>query len=86
MPRVLNRKRGEFNADAVCITRPSMWGNPFRIGVDGDRERVIELYRAWAVTQPHLMARLHELRGKDLECVCKPKACHGDVLLELANA
>ena len=23
------------------------------------------------------------LRGKRLGCVCKPKACHGDVLVEL---
>lgn len=30
---------------------------------------------------------LHELRGKDLVCWCKPgEPCHADVLLELANA
>ena len=29
---------------------------------------------------------LHELRGKDLACWCRPdQACHADVLLELAN-
>lgn len=26
-----------------------------------------------------------ELRGKTLGCWCKPDACHGDVLAELAN-
>jgi hypothetical protein len=26
-----------------------------------------------------------ELRGKDLVCFCKPKACHGDILLKIAN-
>jgi hypothetical protein len=32
------------------------------------------------------MAALRELRGKDLVCWCAPDACHGDVLLVLANA
>ena len=26
-----------------------------------------------------------ELKGKTLGCFCKPKSCHGDVLVELAN-
>jgi hypothetical protein len=26
-----------------------------------------------------------ELRGLDLVCWCAPEACHGDVLLEIAN-
>jgi hypothetical protein len=46
---------------------------------------VIAKYRAWIVTQPELMAALPQLRGKDLVCWCAPAACHGDVLLELAN-
>ena len=29
---------------------------------------------------------LDSLRGKDLLCWCFPEACHGDVLLKLANA
>lgn len=33
-----------------------------------------------------LIARLPELRGKDLACWCSPdKPCHADVLLEIAN-
>jgi hypothetical protein len=31
------------------------------------------------------MDQVHELRGLDLVCWCAPKACHGDVLLKLAN-
>jgi len=31
------------------------------------------------------MASLHELKGKRLGCFCKPKLCHGDVLVELIN-
>jgi hypothetical protein len=32
------------------------------------------------------MAALGELRGMDSACWCAPLACHGDVLLRLANA
>lgn len=33
-----------------------------------------------------ILARLPELRGKNLACFCKPgQPCHADVLLELAN-
>lgn len=66
--------------------RKSIWGNPFREGADGTKSEVIERYRAWIQTQPQLMARLPELRGKVLGCWCKPDICHGDVLAELADA
>ena len=70
----------------VRIDRGSIWGNPFRIGPHGTRYQVIEKYRAWIKLQPALMARLPELQGKVLGCWCKPSACHGDVLAELADA
>ena len=63
----------------------SKWANPFKIGLNGTRDEVIEKYRAWLLEQPELMAALPELRGKDLACWCAPKYCHGDVLLALAN-
>jgi hypothetical protein len=59
------------------------WGNPFYIGRDGTREEVIARYRDWIKTQPALLARLEELRGKRLGCWCKPEPCHGDVLVLL---
>ena len=47
---------------------------------------VIEKYREWVLQQPGMLERIRtELRDRDLVCCCKPKACHGDVLLELAN-
>ncbi len=85
MPRVLNQKRDGCPPDAVYIGRPSKWGNPFVIGKDGTREEVIAKYEVWIVQQPELMAALHELTGKDLVCWCDPEACHGHVLLRLAN-
>ena len=39
----------------VYIGRPSKWGNPFRIGPDGNREEVIRKYRDWIGKQPELL-------------------------------
>lgn len=62
------------------------WGNPFVVGKDGTRAEVIRKYREWVVKQPGLMAAIPEIKGKTLGCWCRPKACHGDVLAELADA
>lgn len=89
MPQVLNRTGSRYltaGTQQVYIGRPSKWGNPFVIGRDGARAEVIEHYRSRLMRSPELLADLHELRGKDLVCYCAPAACHGDVLLELANA
>lgn len=67
----------------IYIGRPSKFGNPFRIGKDGTRKEVIEKFRKYIVTNKKLLSQLHELEGKVLGCWCKPKSCHGDVLVEL---
>jgi hypothetical protein len=85
MPRVLNKKLHAVPPGAVYIGRPGKWGNPFIIGRDGTRDEVVAKYRAYLLATPSLMAALPELRGKDLVCWCAPEACHGDVLLALAN-
>nr|WP_089173003.1 DUF4326 domain-containing protein [Bosea sp. AS-1] len=87
MCKVLNaRKVGKHStAGRVYIGRPSKWGNPFVIGRDGTRAEVIAKYRKWVVAQPELMGALDELRGRDVVCWCAPHACHGDVLVDLAN-
>jgi len=76
------KKLGDDSYD-VYIGRPSMWGNPFRIGRDGSREEVIKKYETWIRTQTHLMKRLPTLEGQRLGCWCKPFPCHGDVLVRL---
>lgn len=93
--RVFHYKREGDRVD-VYIGRPGPWGNPWRITGEeipmlgseghGNRAEVIDRYRAWIEAQPHLqrLAR-RELAGKRLGCWCAPKACHGDVLAELAN-
>lgn len=89
-PRVWNKRnkancRAEIPHGAVYVGRPTKWGNPFRAGVHGTRVEVIALYRQHLISSPSLYGALGELRGKHLVCWCAPKACHADVLLELAN-
>lgn len=85
MPKVWN-KRKEYPQGAIYIGRPSRWGNPYVIGRDGTREEVIEKYRDYIKRQGMIADIKHSLKGKDLVCWCKPAACHGDILLEIANA
>lgn len=62
-----------------------IWGNPFTIGKDGNRNQVIEKYRQWIKTQPELLALIHTLKGKILGCWCSPQLCHGHVLAAMAD-
>lgn len=88
---VVHCKRAKYD---VYIGRPSKWGNPFShlYGTKAKykvetRAEAIEAYRLW-ITEgegQHLLADLHELKGKKLGCWCKPLSCHGDVLIDLIN-
>ena len=84
MPRVLNQRRDGRPEGSVYIGRPSKWGNPFVIGKDGSRADVIAKYERW-LCEAGPLSQIGELRGKDLVCWCAPAACHGDVLMRLAN-
>ena len=76
----------------VYIGRPSKWGNPFS-HKDGtlaefkveDRDAAVDAYYEWVLRQDELITSLYELRGKVLGCWCKPKRCHGDILVMLAE-
>ncbi|AAQ63370.1 T4 NrdA.1-like protein [Burkholderia phage BcepNazgul] len=85
MPQVFNKNAGDYPDDCIYIGRPSVWGNPFVIGRDGTREEVIAKYREHVLNSPSLMSFLPTIRGRNLVCFCAPEACHGDVLLDLAN-
>lgn len=67
----------------VRIDRRSKWGNPFRIGGDGDRATVIARYRDYLAHQPRLDPS--DLTGRILGCWCHPAPCHGHVLAEEAD-
>ena len=84
-PAVYHRRHNP-PAGAVYVGRPSRWGNPFVIGKDGTREEVLAKFREYAVERMASEPRwLEPLAGKNLTCWCAPEACHGDVLMELAN-
>ncbi len=80
--RVVHCKREKYD---IYIGRPTQWGNPFTLSTGESRAEVIAKYREWLLRHPLLMAQIPTLRGKVLGCWCHPKACHGDVLAELAN-
>lgn len=88
--RVVHCKKEPYD---VYIGRPSKWGNPFTHLNNGTlakfkvatREEAVEKYEEWIRQQPQLLADLHELDGKVLGCWCKPKSCHGDILVKLIN-
>jgi hypothetical protein len=75
--KVVHCKKEPFD---VYIGRGSKWGNPFIIGRDGTREKVISKYEIHIMSRPDLIQALPELIDKTLGCWCKPKACHGDIL------
>lgn len=90
MLKVVHCKKEKYD---VYIGRPSIWGNPFthKKGTQAkyicsSREKAVAAYREWILKNPDLMSKLPELKGKILGCWCAPFPCHGDVLLELANA
>ena len=86
MCKVLNKHKHGTAIGAVYIGRGSKWGNPFRIGADGDRAAVIARHERWLADQHALLRALDDLRRRDLVCFCAPLACHGDLLRRLANA
>ncbi len=80
---VVNKKHSEFD---VYIGRGSIWGNPYRIGVDGNRNDVIQKYKTDLHNGKFSKEQLLVLKGKRLGCFCKPLACHGDVIVEYLNS
>jgi hypothetical protein len=75
--------------DDVCmIDRGTRFGNPFRLKEDGGdytRQESVEEYEEWFINKissdDEFREAVEELRGETLGCWCKPKACHGDVIL-----
>ena len=89
--KVVHCKKESYD---VYIGRPSKWGNPYthKEGtiaeyVKPTRKEAIEAYRDYILNGKgnHLLDDLGELEGKVLGCWCKPKSCHGDILIEIIN-
>ncbi|WP_130128636.1 DUF4326 domain-containing protein [Synechococcus sp. WH 8101] len=70
------------------VTRPSRWGNPFRVGIEAaDASQAVAMFREHLHHHPELVALARrELAGFDLACTCPlDQPCHADVWLEVAN-
>ena len=89
--KVVNLNKEPYD---VYIGRGSKWGNPYTTIKDKETlaceivdssEEAISKYKEHILSTPELYNSLHELEGKTLGCFCKPKSCHGDVLLELIS-
>lgn len=100
MPVLLNKVRGyKKDVNTVLIDRTTPWGNPYVMGIDGDREEVCKKHKHWLeewlknrkeiiimrFSNKWVIEHLYMLRGKNLVCWCAPSRCHGDLLLVLAN-
>jgi hypothetical protein len=79
-----------YRGEGIYIGRPSLLGNPFEIGMHGERVDVIRRYRRWLwdriLEQGDVYAELKRLaklakRGDlTLICWCSPKPCHGSIV------
>ena len=82
MTSVVNIKRESCD---VYIGRGSPFGNPYRIGKDGDRVQVLEKYHEYfykRLTNAWFRDMILSLKDKKLGCYCKPLLCHGDIIVE----
>ena len=86
MPTRIQRRRtkgARLPEGCVCVSRPSRWGNPFKVGVDGDAAECVRKFEAmlfpyrhggslsdFYLSEANLEAIRLELRGKDLACWC----------------
>jgi hypothetical protein len=87
---ILNKHHG--HTDGIDIMRGTPLGNPYPITDDCPRELSLERYREWLRQQytsrtgdaykqlMWLVDRYEEGWHLRLLCVCKPKACHGDII------
>lgn len=76
----------ESKGKYVYVGRGSKWGNPFKMGDDGDRETVCDCYKKHYVpNKPSILSDLDALAGMVLGCYCSPQRCHAETLASLAN-
>ena len=79
----------------VYIGRPGKgqtgyFGNPFPLVAGEPRGSTIDKFKTYALDRvkndPEYREQVKALKGKTLVCFCKPNACHGDILAEIAES
>lgn len=86
---VVNKDRGDVFD--VYIGRGTIWGNPYQIGIDGDRDEVIRKYKydfdkKYLKPFEKIEENITKIQGKIIACHCKPYACHGDIIADYINS
>jgi hypothetical protein len=86
--RVVNLRREAYDVYIGLAGRgqDGTFGNPFWTGNDEVRDEVIEKFKIHFLervkSDPDFHRKVQELKGKRLGCFCKPKRCHGDVIVD----
>lgn len=92
MYRIFIRNKKTYKGNGIYIGRGSSLGNPFKIGIDGSREDVIEFYKYYFREEMvksestlktevyHLIDILKEQKKLNLICFCYPLKCHGEII------
>lgn len=84
----LQRLSRETNGlPAIVVSRPSVWGNPYRARTPAERKTAVAKFNTYITKQTDLRARARkELRGSNLACWCPLDGpCHADTWLKIAN-
>lgn len=92
---IIIRNKRVYRGKGEYIGRPSLLGNPFRVGIDGTREEVVNvLYRNWLWCQIKAKSPVYfelerlarSAKDGDLILICwcklsnKEVLCHADVI------
>lgn len=71
-------------ASGIYIGRGGPFGNPYSIGIDGNRAEVLRLFKDYFFARlkndPEWKVRVDSLKGKRLGCFCAfPDGFHGEL-------
>ncbi len=89
MTKIVHCKKEKYD---VYIGRGSIYGNPYTHiknketkaeFIVKDRKTAIEKYKEYLLNSPELLKQIKTLKDKTLGCWCKPKSCHGDIIIEI---
>lgn len=73
----------------VYIGRPTIFGNPFGLATEDERDFVCEQYaqclRDRCADDYHFLTEVQKLRGQVLGCWCAPRRCHGDEIVKFLD-
>jgi hypothetical protein len=79
--RVVHCKREPYTH---YIGRPSVFGNPFVLERECERDDILTYYNIYARRQGEVLDAIMALpEDAVLGCWCWPKPCHGEIIMEI---